>query len=574
MAPKAVLVGLPGSGKSTIGRRLAKALNLTLLDTDAAIEETTGRTIADIFAADGEAEFRRIEETVIRSALDSHDGVLSLGGGAVTTEGVRDALAGHTVIYLEINAAEGVRRTSGPTVRPLLAGEDRGEKFKALMNQRVPLYRKVATLRVNTNRRNPGAVVRYIVDRLENSEIVAPTAAAPPSTVASNSDDADTGTDDRGAPVARGNWRPRKRRVPMSEPVTVEVLVDPPYPVIIGTGLLGELERTLAGRHKVAILHQPTLAQTAEAIRNALADKGIDAHRVEIPDAEKGKDLPVLGFIWEVLGRIGIGRKDAIVSLGGGAATDVAGFAAATWLRGIDIVHVPTTLLGMVDAAVGGKTGINTDAGKNLVGAFHQPAAVLVDIATLETLPRNELVAGMAEIVKAGFIADPVILDLIEADPEAALDPTGTVLPELIRRSIAVKAEVVAADEKESQLREILNYGHTLAHAIERRERYEWRHGAAVSVGLVFAAELGRLAGRLDDDTADRHRTVLEALGLPVEYDADALPQLLEYMAGDKKTRAGVLRFVVLDGLGKPGRLEGPDPSLLAAAYSVIGKVT
>ncbi len=295
--------------------------------------------------------------------------------------------------------------------------------------------------------------------------------------------------------------------------MTVEVLVDPPYPVIIGTGLLGDLERTLAGRHKVAILHQPTLAQTAEAIRNALADKGIDAHRVEIPDAEKGKDLPVLGFIWEVLGRIGVGRKDAIVSLGGGAATDVAGFAAATWLRGIDIVHVPTTLLGMVDAAVGGKTGINTDAGKNLVGAFHQPAAVLVDIATLETLPRNELVAGMAEIVKAGFIADPVILDLIEADPEAAVDPTGTVLPELIRRAVAVKAEVVAADEKESQLREILNYGHTLAHAIERRERYEWRHGAAVSVGLVFAAELGRLAGRLDDDTADRHRTILDRVG-------------------------------------------------------------
>jgi len=358
----------------------------------------------------------------------------------------------------------------------------------------------------------------------------------------------------------------------VTEPVTVDVLIDPPYPVIIGTGLLGELGRVLDGRHKVAILHQPVLSQTAEAIRNHLSDKGIDAHRIEIPDAEAGKELPVLGFIWEVLGRIGVGRKDAIVSLGGGAATDVAGFAAATWLRGVDVVHVPTTLLGMVDAAVGGKTGINTDAGKNLVGAFHQPAAVLVDLATLETLPRNEIVAGMAEIVKAGFIADPVILDLIEADPEAALDPKGMVLPELIRRAVAVKAEVVAADEKESQLREILNYGHTLAHAIERRERYQWRHGAAVSVGLVFAAELGRLAGRLDDDTADRHRSILTSLGLPVTYDADALPQLLEYMAGDKKTRAGVLRFVVLDGLAKPGRLEGPDPSLLAAAYAEVAQ--
>ncbi len=354
-------------------------------------------------------------------------------------------------------------------------------------------------------------------------------------------------------------------------PVTVQVAVDPPYPVIIGRDLSEEVDKLLSGRHKVAILHQPVLAETAEAIRNHLAGKGVEAHRVEIPDAEAGKDLPVVGFIWEVLGRIGLGRKDALVSLGGGAATDVAGFAAATWLRGVSIVHVPTTLLAMVDAAVGGKTGINTEAGKNLVGAFHQPLAVVADLVTLETLPHNEIVAGMAEVVKAGFIADPMILDLIEADPQAALDPKGDVLRELIVRAIKVKAEVVAADEKESELREILNYGHTLAHAIERRERYQWRHGAAVSVGLVFAAELARLAGRLDDATALRHRTILESIGLPVGYDADAFPELLEYMAGDKKTRAGVLRFVVLDGLGKPGRLAGPDPTLLAAAYSEVG---
>jgi shikimate kinase len=174
MAPKAVLVGLPGSGKSTIGRRLAKALDTSLLDTDAAIERTTGRTIPDIFANDGEQEFRRIEEDVIRDALQTHDGVLSLGGGAVTTPGVRDALAGHTVVYLEISAAEGVRRTGGATVRPLLTGGDRSEKFKALMSQRVPLYRRVATIRVNTNRRNPGAVVRYIVERLENPDAPKP----------------------------------------------------------------------------------------------------------------------------------------------------------------------------------------------------------------------------------------------------------------------------------------------------------------------------------------------------------------------------------------------------------------
>src|SRR5258708_10643450 len=211
----------------------------------------------------------------------------------------------------------------------------------------------------------------------------------------------------------------------LPEPVTVQVAVDPPYPVVIGTGLLGELGELLAGRHRVAILHQPVLTETAEVVRNHLADKGIDAHRIEIPDAEAGKDLPVVGFIWEVLGRIGIARTDALVSLGGGAATDVAGFAAATWLRGVSIVHVPTTLLGMVDAAVGGKTGINTEAGKNLVGAFHQPAAVLIDIATLETLPHNELVAGIGQICKAGVLPPPFLFSTRARRPPPARAPHG-----------------------------------------------------------------------------------------------------------------------------------------------------
>ncbi|MFD4367664.1 3-dehydroquinate synthase [Rhodococcus sp. NPDC058521] len=358
----------------------------------------------------------------------------------------------------------------------------------------------------------------------------------------------------------------------MTEPVRVDVRTADRYPVVIGRGLLGDLVEELAGTRTVAIFHQPPLAVTAEAVREALAEKGIDAHRIEIPDAEDGKDLAVAGFCWEVLGRIGLTRSDTVVSLGGGAATDLAGFVAATWMRGVRVVHVPTTLLAMVDAAVGGKTGINTEAGKNLVGSFHEPSAVFVDLATLETVPRNEIVAGMAEVIKTGFIADPVILDLIEQDPEAALDPAGTVLPELIERSVRVKAKVVAADLRESDLREILNYGHTLGHAIERRERYRWRHGAAVSVGLVFAAELGRVAGRLDDETAARHRTILEAVGLPTTYDGDAFSQLLEGMQTDKKNRAGLLRFVVLDGIAKPGRLEGPDPSLLAAAYSAIAR--
>ena len=356
----------------------------------------------------------------------------------------------------------------------------------------------------------------------------------------------------------------------MGEPVRIRVAAERPYDVVVGRGLLGDLVEAMKGIAKIAIIHPPTLVETAEVLREALAEAGADAHRVEIPDAEDGKDLPVAGFCWDVLGKIGVGRQDAVIGLGGGAVTDLAGFVASTWMRGVKLVNVPTTLLGMVDASVGGKTGVNTAAGKNLVGTFYEPTAVFVDLATLDTLPRNELVAGMAEIVKGGFIADPVILDLIEADPQAALDPSGPVLEELVRRKIQIKADVVSADLRESDLREILNYGHTLGHAIERRERYKWRHGAAISVGLVFAAELARLAGRLDDATADRHRSVLTALGLPTSYDPAALPQLMEGMRVDKKNRSGVLRFVVLDGLAKPGRLEGPDPALIAAAYSAV----
>jgi 3-dehydroquinate synthase len=360
----------------------------------------------------------------------------------------------------------------------------------------------------------------------------------------------------------------------VSETVRIEVRGERPYPVLVGRDVRAELAGTVAGHGATvaALVHQPALAELAEQLRGELAAAGVDAHRVEVPDAEDGKALAVAGFCWEVCARIGLTRSDMVVSVGGGAATDLAGFVAATWMRGVRVIHVPTTLLAMVDAAVGGKTGINTPAGKNLVGAFHEPSAVLVDLAVLDTLPPSELAAGSAEIVKTGFIADPVILDLFEDDPVAALDPSGDVLPQLVRRSIQVKADVVAADLRESHLREILNYGHTLAHAIERREDYRWRHGAAVSVGMVFAAELSHAAGRLDDATVARHRAILQSIGLPVAYVPGVLPELVQTMRGDKKTRGGKLRFVVLDGVAAPGRLEGPAPELLEKAYAAVSR--
>ncbi|MFF6887073.1 3-dehydroquinate synthase [Streptomyces sp. NPDC012421] len=344
-----------------------------------------------------------------------------------------------------------------------------------------------------------------------------------------------------------------------------------PYEVLVGRQLLGELPSLIGDRAKrVAVIHPEALAETGEALREDLAEQGYEAVAVQVPNAEEAKTAEVAAYCWKALGQTGFTRTDVIVGVGGGATTDLAGFVAATWLRGVRWIAVPTTVLGMVDAAVGGKTGINTAEGKNLVGAFHPPAGVLCDLAALESLPVHDFVSGLAEIIKAGFIADPVILDLIEEDPQAARTPAGPHTAELIVRSIQVKADVVSGDLKESGRREILNYGHTLAHAIEKNERYKWRHGAAVSVGMVFAAELGRLAGRLDDATADRHRAILDSVGLPLTYRGDQWPKLLETMKVDKKSRGDLLRFIVLDGLAKPSVLEGPDPSVLIAAYGEL----
>lgn len=349
----------------------------------------------------------------------------------------------------------------------------------------------------------------------------------------------------------------------------IQVSGDRPYEVLVGRDLAGELPGLIGGAAQVAVLFAAPLRVHAERVAAAA---GIPAVLIEVPDAERGKTVEVAARCWAELGAQNFTRTDVVVGVGGGAATDLAGFVAASWLRGVRWVPVATSLLGMVDASVGGKTGVNIAAGKNLVGAFHPPAGVLCDLDSLRTLPAEDLVAGLAEVVKCGFIADPRILDLIESDPSAAADPDAPVLRELVERAIRVKAEVVSVDLKESGLREILNYGHTLGHAIEKREHYTWKHGHAVSVGLIFAAALSRLAGRLDAQTAARHRAVLDSLGLPTRYAAVAWPELLSAMRVDKKTRAATLRFVVLDGLAKPGVLAGPDEALLHEAYAEVAR--
>ena len=357
----------------------------------------------------------------------------------------------------------------------------------------------------------------------------------------------------------------------------IEVNAEINYPVIIGKGVTSELVPLIGDQvAKILLVHPETLESKAEEVAEVLRSAGYEVFVAVIPDAEAAKTVDVLAFGWRILGQSGFTRSDAIVTLGGGATTDLGGFLAASWLRGMKVYHIATTLLGMVDAAVGGKTGINTAEGKNLVGAFHSPSAVLCDVDYLATLPTFDFVAGLGEVIKTGFIADQEILRLVEENAAslknwpADWENHSAVVQELISRSVAVKARVVSADLKESSLREILNYGHTFAHAIEQSEKYSWRHGAAVSVGMVYAAELARLVGKLSDADVQRHRDILTSVGLPVSYTGSSWDKLLTVMKRDKKSRGALLRFVILEGIGNPVRLEGPDPTLLVSAYGEV----
>jgi 3-dehydroquinate synthase len=347
----------------------------------------------------------------------------------------------------------------------------------------------------------------------------------------------------------------------------------PPYQVVVGVGVLGELPGLIPENVRtVVVIHAEGLGEIARPACGALKAAGLAVTAEPVPDGEKAKTIDVAARLWSSLARHKVTRSDCIVGLGGGATTDQAGFVAASWLRGVSVVLVPTTLLAMADAAVGGKTGIDIAEGKNLVGAFHSPAGVLADLATLETLPRADYTSGLAEVIKAGFIADPVILDLIRSDPEDATVPHGVHARELLERAIRVKAAVISDDVREQGRREILNYGHTLGHAIERVEGYRFRHGDAVAIGMVYVAELSRLAGRLDDQVAAMHRAVLASVGLPTAYRHGAWPALREAMSVDKKTRGARLRLVVLDGLARPGIFADPPEPLLQQAYQEVSK--
>ncbi|MGQ4506637.1 3-dehydroquinate synthase [Dermabacteraceae bacterium P13103] len=518
MSPRLVLVGPMGSGKSTLGRELASRLNLPFADSDEVIVARLGMSIPEIFARFGEETFRSVEAVTVADLLAQHDGILSLGGGAVLNAKTRQLLRGERVVRLTVSPEAVAQRLAGEE-RPLLAG-DALANWRKITDLREPLWREVAAQSVETGERSVANCV---------SELI--------------------------------------RLLHPALPQEAELIGARDYAVAIGHGLDEYLCQAIpAGVRQILFVYQETTAKRAGEICQKLRDSGYLVTPAPVPDAEACKDVPGIAQLWESLGAAGFTRSDLVIGYGGGTVTDLAGFAAATWNRGVALMQVPTTVAGMVDAAIGGKTGINTAHGKNLVGAFHPPVAVVSDLSALETLPEREIAAGMAETLKCGFIADLRILDIPAADLRDIRSPE---FARALGYAVRVKADVVSQDLREAGLREILNYGHTFGHAIELCEDYSWRHGEAVAVGMVFAAELARLSGRLDDAAVARHREVLRQMSLPTGYRGD-WQRLRAAMGRDKKARGNTLRFVVLDAIAKPSRLVGPDEATLHAAYLAL----
>ena len=505
--PVAVIIGMMGAGKTRVGREVAQMMNLPFLDADSEIEHDAGMRIPEYFERYGEPAFRDLESDVVLDILEDFDGIFSLGGGAPMTisiqKGLTDYIAdGGKVVYLMADPKEAMERANRGGGRPMLNG-DANERWKKLYRDRDPVFRQVANVHVRTHGQTPQAAARKLMDMIAQRTVHV------------------TGA-------------------------TIE-----PYDVSIGEGAMNQLAQVLEDKpSKVALIHTQPVQRHSDRARTLLRQGGYEVYDIVIPDAEAGKTIDVANGIWQRLGDEGFTRSDAIVGLGGGAATDLAGFVAATWMRGIRYVNCPTSLLAMVDASTGGKTGINTPQGKNLV-----------------------------EVAKSGFIKDPEILRILEdhADELRSFDGATfldsnlkEVVAELIERTVTVKAYHVSADLKEAGLREFLNYGHTLGHAIEKLEHFRWRHGNAVAVGCIYAAELSHLLGYIDRDLVDYHRSLLGSLGLPTSWNNGTWDDVLALMHRDKKARGNKLRFVVLDGIGHPIHLEDPPADAVEEAFRRI----
>jgi 3-dehydroquinate synthase len=514
-----VLVGLMGAGKTSIGRRLAARLGLPFRDADAEIELAAGCTIPELFSRYGEGDFRAGERRVIRRLLSGDPLVLAFGGGAFMDPETRAVVREEAVsVWLRCPLPTLLRRVAGRDNRPLLADGDREEVLQRLMEARDPVYAEADVI-IDCGDESPDTTTLRVLNVLLD-------------------------------------WRsPRRLSVALSSAS---------YDVVIGEDLLARAGALLAPRieqkravvvtdENVARLHLPTLMR-------GLAATAIAASQIVVPPGEASKSLESWASVVDQLLEARVERRTTVIALGGGVVGDLAGFAAATALRGLPFVQVPTTLLSQVDSSVGGKTGVNTVRGKNLVGAFYQPRMVLADTATLATLPPRELRAGYAEIVKAGLIGDAAFFAWCEANGAAVIGGDREAQAEAIRRACAFKAAVVGEDEREEKPndgRALLNLGHTFGHALEAEYGYTGGllHGEGVAVGLGLAFRLSARLGHCSSDDTDRVVSHIAAMGMPAELGMlnrrFSAATLIGHMGRDKKVRDGALKFVLARGIGQ-----------------------
>ena len=503
-----VLVGFMGTGKSTVGPILARLLNRPFVDLDDEIVKDAGRPIPEIFAQEGEDGFRKRESRVLRRTLGRDDCVVAVGGGAARNGANWELIQkGNRVVALTAEPGELARRLNGSTDRPLLQ-PDAPTAIASLLKDRVRRYFE-ADLVVSTDGVAPEVIARRLSDRL-------------------------------GAPITE--------RIPIDVPGS-------PHYVTLGRRLgplIGSALKEIAVSGTVLIVSDAAVAEAHVALLiDGLASAGIDSRLHLVPVGEPAKNMTALVGIYDALAAAGVDRGGALIAVGGGAVGDVAGFAAATWMRGIRYIQVPTTLLAMVDSSIGGKTAINLPSGKNMVGAVHQPSAIFCDLDYLATLPDDEYRGALAEIFKAGVIADRAFFDWLSVNLSALLGRESSVIREAVARAIRIKAGVVASDPYERGPRAILNYGHTVAHALERVLGYgHMRHGEAVAWGMAVAARLSVLSMACSPSTAESQDSLLRASGLLETRPRVRLADLIEAMRHDKKSRDGRVYWVLLRDIG------------------------
>jgi 3-dehydroquinate synthase len=541
-----ILIGFSFTGKTRVGREVARRLDWDFVDSDDDIVALAGKSIPEIFAQDGEERFRKLERQILEELCLRENLVISTGGGAIVDPKNRELLAQNgVVISLEAKPQTIYRRLlaaqkANSVVRPLLAGDDPLSRIESLKLFRQPFY-AMADWSVHTDSLSIAEACTEVIRgwrrvsrrwEKERRQI----APFPPHTVAARESDAPYCEADGAA-------------------VTVTTATES-YPIFVGWGLLDESGERMrhAGLGNVArvISDEAVFSHYGARVGRTLKQAGFEVEFFAVPLGEGTKSIDTAVKIYDWLVDSRTERGHTIVALGGGMVGDLAGFVAATFLRGLPLVHVPTTLVAMTDSAIGGKVAVNHPEGKNLVGAFYQPRLVLADVSTLSTLPERELVSGWAEVIKHALILDPDFLDFLEANAGRLLALEAEALAEAVKRSAAIKAGVVSEDEKERGRRMILNYGHTIAHGIESATGYErFLHGEAVAIGMMGAAMLSQRLGLLPTETVERQRRLILSFGLPTSCTDVERVGVLEAMELDKKVRGKAVRWVLLDEIGE-----------------------